>query len=290
MGLLNLLSDGCQIAVLAVGIYYLFAFLRGTRALQTLVGLGSILAGLGIAASTFHMDELGWLLNRLLPALPVALIVVFHPELRRALAGIGEHTGTSAAAAAESTVTAVVRAVEELSKQRIGALIAFERSASLRQYQQHGSELNAPLVWELLTTLFYPHTPMHDGGVVIRGSTIVAAGCVFPLATGQDDRRSYGTRHRAAIGLSEETDALVVAVSEETGLVSVAYRGELTRGFDMTELRDILTKTLVAPKAEARSRRRAKPATPTGPADTSAREEGEDQVAAAIAAAKEDRE
>jgi diadenylate cyclase len=193
--------------------------------------------------------------------------------------------------AAETTVTVVVRAVEELSKQRIGALIAFERSASLRQFQQHGSELNAPLVWELLTTLFYPHTPMHDGGVVIRGSTIVAAGCVFPLATGQAERRSFGTRHRAAIGLSEETDALVVVVSEETGLVSVAYRGELTRGFDMAELRDVLTKTLVVPKSESRSRRRAKQGLPAGAAEAvSTREEGEDQVAAAIAAAKEDRE
>lgn len=290
MGLLNLLSDACQIAVLAVAIYYLFAFLRGTRALQTLVGLGSVLAALGIAASTFHMDELGWLLNRLLPALPVALIVVFHPELRRALAGIGEHT-TVSSVSAETTVADVVRAVEQLSKQRIGALIAFERSASLRQYQQHGNELNAPLVCELLTTLFYPHTPMHDGGVVIRGSTIVAAGCVFPLATGQAERRSFGTRHRAAIGLSEETDAVVVVVSEESGLVSVAYRGELTRGFDMADLRDVLTKTLVVPKAEPRRRSRARvPAATEGGSPTNLRDENEDQVAAAIAAAKEDRE
>ena len=238
-GVVKFLRDVCQTGILAVAIYYLFAFLRGTRAFQTLVGLVSVLLGLGVAVKFLGMDELGWLLSRLAPTLPVALIVVFHPELRRALAGIGEHT-TSANQTSEATVDAVARAVASLSKQRIGALIAIERTASLRQYEQHGSKLEAPLVWELLATLFYPHTPMHDGGVVIRKGLIAAAGCVFPLATGQADRRSYGTRHRAAIGLTEETDALVVAVSEETGLVSLADHGTLERGFDAEELRERL--------------------------------------------------
>lgn len=260
-GFLKLMLDGGQIAILAVAIYYLFAFLRGTRAFQTLVGLVAVLLGLGVATKFLGMDELGWLLSRLMPSLPVALIVVFHPELRRALAGIGEHT-TSTNQTSEATVEAVVRAVESLSKQRIGALIAIERTASLRQYQQHGSLLEAPLVWDLLATVFYPHTPMHDGGVIVRGGLIAAAGCVFPLATGQAERRSYGTRHRAAIGLTEETDALVVVVSEETGLVSVADHGELERGFSAEELRERLTKTLVMTKPVGRRKASSTPPVP----------------------------
>ncbi len=290
MFLTSLLQDGIQILILAVAIYYLLAFFRGTRAFQTLLGLVVVLAGMRLATNLIHMNELGWLLNALMPALPIALIVVFHPELRRALAVIGEHTGSSAAAS-ESTVTAVVRAVDELSKQRIGALIAIERSASLRQYQQHGRELNAPLIWELLTTLFYPHTPTHDGGVIIHGTTIVAAGCVFPLSTGRADLRSYGTRHRAAVGLSEETDALVIVVSEETGLISVAYRGRLTRGLDVVGLRDILTKTLVAEKDDSqRSWKRRPVATAAADAAPDELEEEVDQVAEAIAAVEEERE
>ncbi len=244
-GLLKILIDVCQIGILAVVLYYVSSFVRGTRASQTLIGLATVLIGLGLAVRVLRMDELGWLLARLTSYLPVALIVVFHPELRRALADIGEHTATGGQNS-ETTVEAVVRAVELLSKQRIGALMAIERTASLRPFQQHGSRLDAPLVWELLASLFYPHTPMHDGGVVIADNRIAAAGCVFPLATSQAERRSYGTRHRAAIGLTEETDAVVVVVSEETGLISVAFRGELERGFDIPALREALSQTLAA--------------------------------------------
>ena len=249
--------------------------------MQSLVGLGAVIVGMGAAAVFFKMDEMGWILSLLLPSLPIALIVVFHPEIRRVLAGIGEH----AAAIKTSTdivVKAVVDSVEHLSKRRIGALIAFERTVSLTQYQQNGTILNAPLVADLLTALFYPNTPMHDGGVIIRDSLIAAAGCVFPLATGQTERRAYGTRHRAAIGLSEETDALVIVVSEETGLVSIAYQGVLTRGIDLDGIRDVLRKTMVLSKRAAKNTR----------SDVSS-ESGvlpkvEDQVAAAIAAAKDE--
>jgi len=289
MFLTTLLQDGIQILILAVAIYYLLAFFRGTRAFQTLLGLVVVLAGFRFVTTLIHMDELGWLLNALMPALPIALIVVFHPELRRALAVIGEHTGSSTAAS-ENTVSEVVRAVDELSKQRIGALVAIERSASLRQYQQHGHELNAPLIWELLATLFYPHTPTHDGGVIVHGTTIVAAGCVFPLSTGRADLRSYGTRHRAAVGLSEETDALVIVVSEETGLISVAYRGRLTRGLDVVSLREILTKTLMPEKEEPQRRWRRQPADTAASPAADKQVAVVDQVAEAIAAVEEERE
>lgn len=243
------IRDVCQTGILAVAIYYLFAFLRGTRAFQALRGFMIVLLVLAVAVYRLEMYELGWLLSHLLTVLPFALIVLFHPELRQALAGIVERQSASAQTS-EAMVEVITRAVRSLSKQRIGALIAIERSASLRQYEQHGSKLDAPLVWELLATIFYPHTPMHDGGVVIREGTISSAGCVFPLAIGHTDRRNYGTRHRAAIGLTEETDALVIVVSEETGMISLADHGILERGFDADELKVRLSLSLKSDKSE----------------------------------------
>jgi len=238
----NYMLDGAQVLILAVAIYYVLVLLRGTRAMHSLIGL-SIVVSVLVVVSVFRMAELRWLLTMLLPALPFIIVVIFQPEIRRAFAGIGEHTA-SAKSAAQTTVAAVVKAVGYMAGRKIGALIAFERSVSLKLYQQHGTELEAPVVSELLNTLFFPQSPMHDGGVIIRGGVIAAAGCVFPLATGEYERRTYGMRHRAAIGLSEESDAVVVIVSEERGTISVAYRGTLTQDIDVNDVRDILWQTL----------------------------------------------
>jgi len=209
--------------------------------MQSLVGLVSVVIGMGAAAYFLKMDEIGWILVQLLPSLPIALIVVFHPEIRRALAGIGGQAG-SMKITAEAAVNSVVQSIDYFSRRNIGALIAFERKVSLRQYEQHGTELNAPVVAELLNSIFTPHSSLHDGGVIIREGVIAAAGCVFPLATGRDGRHAYGTRHRAAIGLSEESDALVIVISEETGAISAADHGELTRGMNLKEVRELLRK------------------------------------------------
>ena len=283
---LEYISDGCQILVIAVAIYYMWVFLRGTRAMQSLVGLGAVVVSMGAAAVFLKMDEIGWLLSLLLPSLPIALIVVFHPEIRRVLAGIGERAA-SIQAATDVTVREVVESVGHLAKQRIGALIAFERTVSLRQYQQNGTVLNAPVVADLLNSVFCLNAPMHDGGVIIRNSLIAAAGCVFPLATGETERRSYGTRHRAAIGLSEESDAVVIVVSEETGLISIAYRGELTRGVELDGVREVLEKTMAMPARSRKLGGARSPANADLPHDAEALSKTDDQVAAAIAAAKD---
>lgn len=288
---LSFLSNFIQIIILAVAIYYLMTFLRGTRALQILTGLTVVVIGLAAASKLLKMDELGWLLARLLPSLSIGLIIVFQQEIRRALAGIGEHR-TVASVLDERAVGDFIRAVEYLSEQRIGALIAFERRASLRNFQLHGTELNAPLVGDLLMTIFHPRTPLHDGGVVIRGPLIVAAGCVFPLTTTRLERSAYGTRHRAAIGLSEETDALVVVVSEETGLISIAYGGDMRRGLGLDELRGMLIKTLVAPREVSRGwlRGRRLRGSKTDGEELEKQTGGKDIVAEAMAELKEDAE
>jgi len=219
--------------------------------MQSLVGLAAVVVGMGAAAYFLKMDEIGWILVQLLPSLPIALIVVFHPEIRRALAGIGEQAG-SVRVTEDVAMRAAVHSIEYLAHRKIGALIAFERKVSLKQYEQNGTALNAPVVTELLNSIFYPHAPMHDGGVIVREGMIAAAGCVFPLAAGQEERRAYGTRHRAAIGLSEESDALVVVVSEETGQISVADRGELVRGLSLKEVNDSLRKAYSLREEEGR--------------------------------------
>ena len=245
MPILDLLRCAVQIVVIALVIYYCYVFLRGTRAVQILIGLVAALV-LYVCVSFFELTELGTIMLALVPVLPVILCVVFQPELRRLLAGIGERT-SSGSLSSESVIETVVRSVAQLSKQRIGALIALERTASLRPYEQHGRQLDAPLVSELLVSIFYPHAPMHDGAAIVRAGRIAAAGCVFPVAIGKGDRRAYGTRHRAAIGITEETDAVVVVVSEETGLVSLAYRGELARGLGPETLRSRLGELMLAP-------------------------------------------
>lgn len=238
----NLLRDAFQVGVLTFAFYYLYLFVRtSTRMRQLLIGIGSLLI-LSVCVRLFSLSELDLILSMFAPSLLVILCIMFQPELRRLLAGIvGERHAHSSP---ETAIETVVRAVDTLSHQRIGALIAFERLESLRPYEQHGRLLDAPLIADLLVSIFYPHAPMHDGAVILRKGRIAAAGCVFPVAMGQGSRRSYGTRHRAAIGLTEETDAVVVIVSEETGLVSIAFHGELERGLDQEGLRNRLSTDL----------------------------------------------
>lgn len=226
--------------MLAVPIYYLLKFLRRTKGYRILVGLSVVLLAMHLMSRLLNMDEIGWLLSRIASSLPIAMVIIFQPELRRIFAEIGSRSSSKGDDDKVDIVNEITNAVEALASQKIGALIAIERRHSLEEYTSVGRMLNAPVVAELLATLFYPHTPMHDGGVIIRDGVIMSAGCVFPLGDLSDKRKSFGTRHRAAIGLSEATDAIVVVVSEETGLISVAYRGEILRGIEPDGLRQIL--------------------------------------------------
>ena len=221
-------GDLLQIVILAVGIYFLFSLFRGTRSAQMLFGLTLVLLGLIALTMFFKFEVLGWLLRKLPAFMVVALVVIFQPEIRQALAIVGRRrSGLSWNKTASATrIDHLVLVAEELARNRIGALIAVEREISLDGYRQNGTQLNAPLVPKLLTTIFFPRTPLHDGGVIIRGNTIIAARCIFPLQT-VGNAQSFGMRHRAALGLSEETDAIVIVVSEENGTISLAFQGRL---------------------------------------------------------------
>ena len=239
-----LLRSGCQIAILAFLLYCILKFLRRTRAYRILAGIVAVLLGLYGGARLFQFDELGWLFEQIAPAIPIVFVVLFQPELRRIFAELGSSRRGGGADArradAAGVVSTLVEAVGSLAEKRIGAILAIEREESLEPFSTGGRRLDAPVNAELLLTIFYPGTSLHDGGVILRGGTIAWAGCVFPLGAIDEDRRAFGTRHRAAIGLSERTDALVVVVSEESGTVSLAYHGRLVRGVNAVALADAL--------------------------------------------------
>lgn len=225
------LSAIAQIAILAVVIYAILKRARGSRFGQVLMGVGLLAAALTLFTFVFHFDVLSVILRSLLVYLAISTVVIFQPEIRRILSQVGafgslekRKYGPDGAATPEY----VAETILNLAARRMGALIAFERGISLRSYEETGVPLNATFSRELLTCLFTPPLPLHDGGVTVRDGRLAAAHCIFPVSNNPDLIVS-GMRHRAAVGLSEETDALVVVVSEETGAVSVAHNGRLIR-------------------------------------------------------------
>ena len=284
--ILLLLKEIAQIVLLAIPFYYLLKFFRRTRGYRVLFGILAMLLGMYLAAAVFHMDEIGWLLGQLATLLPIALIVIFQPELRRIFAEIGGRGGRGGTRPedAANVVTQLAKAVTSLAGQRIGAIIAIEKDENLDPFAIGGRPLGAPVVAELLDTIFYPGTTLHDGGVIVRGGTIAYAGCIFPLGAVDERRRAFGTRHRAAIGLTERTDAVVLVVSEETGLISVAYRGDLVRGLGENSLVRILRSCVGAAGSDHDTVRTISEARHDPGGDV-----GVDSVAQAIADVKEDR-
>jgi len=244
-----------QILVLTVAFYYLFLFFKGTRGAQVLVGLVLLLMALIGLTQISGLDALNWILRQISVFFGLALLVIFQPEIRRALAELGRQPSLVLPAEERASIAHIVEAVTMLAEHKIGALIAIEREIGTRAVQETGIALDARVVPELLASIFFPHTPLHDGGVIIRHNRIVAAGCVFPLSQNQEIHKSLGTRHRAAVGLSEDTDAVVVVVSEETGSVSVSCRGRLSRGLDEQQLERFLTTVLRRGSGESAMRR-----------------------------------
>lgn len=245
-----------EILVLAVAIYYILLFISGTRGAQVLSGLVVLVVSLIGVTYLFKLDTLGWILQRLSALLAVGLLVIFQPEIRRALAELGTRQFFGNSNNQEPIHEVIVRAVMQLAEQKIGAIIAIERGVSTEHVQTAATKLDAIASPELLGSIFFPHTPLHDGGVIIKGSRIVAAGCLFPLTQRGKLSSELGTRHRAAIGMTEETDAIVVVVSEETGTISLAFHGKLRRGFDEERLSRILSTLLSRglPNATSQSR------------------------------------
>jgi diadenylate cyclase len=246
-----------QVVLLAIAFYYILLFFRGTRGAQVLIGLALLLVVLLGLTYLVRWAELNYLLRRLSVGLALALLVIFQPEIRRALAELGSQPVFTASKEKRTMVDHIVQAVVTLAEHRVGALIAVEREIGTRAIQETGVTLNTTVVPELLASIFFPHTPLHDGGVIIQGSRIIAARCVFPLSQKMELYKELGTRHRAAVGLSEETDAVVIVVSEETGTISVSYRGRLSRGLDEERLRRFLSALLLKGKGAESAWKRA---------------------------------
>ena len=237
-----------EILFLAVGIYYVFTFVRGTRGASIVIGFLVVILTLAVVSSFFDLRVLQWLLGNITTFSVVAVLVIFQPEIRRMLAQVGNLQLFGNVHEQRENIEVIVQTAERLADVRIGALIAIEQSNPLRDVVESGIPVNCVATPEMLETIFFPNNAIHDGGVIIRGDHIAFAACIFPLTRRQDLNKSLGTRHRAAIGLSEEADAVVVVVSEETGAISYAFRGNLTRGVTQEELRAFLSSILVQPE------------------------------------------
>jgi diadenylate cyclase len=226
--------------------YVLLTLIQGTQAVQLLRGIVIIVVVTVVVTSVFQLTAFSWLIRNSLPALLVAIPVVFQPELRRLLERLGRSPGgflslRSQEAVLGLVVQTIAKACNQLSAARHGALIVLERETGLQDIIETGVNLNASVTQELLVTIFFPNTALHDGAAIIRQDRIVAAGCVLPLSTVDGGERHLGTRHRAALGVTEGTDAIAVVVSEETGIVSIAHNGRMIRRLDEKRLTRILT-------------------------------------------------
>lgn len=233
--------DGLEIGVVALVFHRVLRLVHGTRALQMLGGV-VVLVATYVVASVLHLTMITHLLGLAFTYGIFALLIIFQPELRAGLAHLGQAPVTRLMRRVEQgpVEDEIADAVERLSRSGVGAIIAIERDVPLGDFVNSGSALQAKVSADLLTTIFTPYSPLHDGAVIIRGDMIVGAGCILPLSPGAVTHRSLGTRHRAALGLAEETDAIVIVVSEETAVVSVARNGALHVRLTPVQLRDLL--------------------------------------------------
>jgi len=233
-----------EIAILWWVIYAVLVFIKGTRAVQLLKGL-IVIALLFFLVEKLGLNAVSWILTKILALSVIGFLIIFQPEIRRGLARIGQF---GIFTAKEQIVDELVKAAEWLSERKYGAIIAIEREVGLGSYIESGVNLDSKVNRELLETIFMPNTPLHDGGVVIQMDRITAAGCLFPLAQDSQLAKQQGTRHRAAVGLTEETDAVVIVVSEETGAISIVVGGKLTRDLPGESLGRVLTNLLYRQK------------------------------------------
>jgi len=241
-------NDVLDIAILSYILYRTFVILRGTRAFQSLIGLGLILV-FYLGAARLELYAVHWILGTRFVYIVLAVIILFQDDIRQGLARAGgrffRRTGQQTAGTA--ILEEIVKTAFALASRRMGALIVIERDGSLARYVEQGFSVDARLSQELLMSMFHPTSPLHDGAMVVRNERVVAAKVFLPLSLSPHVSRFLGTRHRAAIGLTEQTDAVVLIVSEERGTVSVAYNGSLDPVGDMNELRQKLQETLTAP-------------------------------------------
>jgi diadenylate cyclase len=236
------LRAALDILIIATLIYYLLKLLRGTRAVQMLVAIVLVVVFYW-GARWARLEMVEWLLTTLLPYVAIALIILFQPEIRRALSRVGRNLSMMRFAShnPKAIYDDIVMAAEYFSQNRIGALIVVERQVGLRTYIESGIPLDAKLSYDLLLSIFRPGSPLHDGAVIIEGSRVAAAGCFLPLSLNPMISKQLGTRHRAAIGITEDSDCVVVLVSEQTGSISLASAGSIETNLSPEDLGDRLS-------------------------------------------------
>lgn len=235
-------QDILDIVFVAIIFYRLLLIVKGTKAAQMLIGLGLLLLA-SLLSEHLELYTVNWIIQSFWAQIVIVLIILFQPEIRRALAHIGEARFLTAFTSAEElkSLDEIVKAAVALANRKMGALIVIERETSLKDFVEMGTLLDAKVSKDILLSIFHTTSPIHDGAVVIRGNRIVAAGCFLPIALSSEVSKALGTRHRAGIGLTEETDAIAIIVSEETGAISMAAAGKLETAIDMESLRIRLT-------------------------------------------------
>lgn len=238
-------QDILDILLVAFILYRLILIIKGTRTFQMLAGLAILLLAF-IVSHWIELYTIHWIFTKFWSQIVIVVIILFQPEIRRALAQIGTNPFSNITPMEEfKTLEEIVKASVSLANKKIGGIIVLEREIDLREIVEMGIQLDAKVSKEILNTIFLPQSPIHDGAVIIKGNRIIAAGCFLPLSLSPDISKIFGTRHRAALGITEETDAVAIALSEEMGTISVIIGGKMTREVDAATLRRILTKIFI---------------------------------------------
>lgn len=248
-----------EITILAFLLYYGYRFFRSTRGARILTGLLMLLMGLTLVSQLLELEVINSLLQSFSVFFALGLVVIFQPELRRVLAELGSHRFFSINGSEEASVDMLIDTMEQLSRQRMGALFALQRGIDLQPYAETGVMIDARFSSEIITTIFHPKTALHDGGVILDQGRLVAAGCVFPVSQKEISDRSIGLRHRAGLGITEETDAVALVVSEENGALSICYQGKLEHNLEPEALKHRLQEILMF-KSEAQDETTEEPA------------------------------
>ena len=242
--------DGVEIAILWSVIYYSYLYFRGTRGAKVLTGLLVLLLTLTFVSLLLQLQVIVWMVKSFTAFLAIALVVIFQPELRRALAALGSQHIFATVTQKRETIEILAEATFELSNRQLGALIALERETNIHAFAESGVTVDSELSTELLVTIFHPRTPLHDGGLILRNDRILSAACIFPVSQRHDLDRNLGLRHRAALGITEESDAIAIVVSEETGKVSLCHRGRIERDLEPDDFKRRLSQLLLLEKYE----------------------------------------
>lgn len=255
--------DGVEIFILAVLFYHGYLFFRATRGARILTGLLVLLLSLTFVSMLLELEVINWLMRNFAGILAIGLLVLFQPEIRRALAELGSQRLFSFNRPDPESLDVLIEAMQDLSHRRCGALFAIKRGIDLKPFAESGVEVDGKITSELIATIFHPKSALHDGGVIIDQGRILAAGCVFPVTQREVQDRAIGLRHRAGMGVTEETDAIALVVSEETGALSICHHGKIEHDLEPGALRDRLNEILTFGPADNGSPKEKKEEEPT---------------------------